>query len=76
MAYLSYIWRENLWLHQLPLELGFLTWGLWTPKIICKILYLGIYVPYSVERIHHFHLILKTFQDPQVFEITDKIFSL
>lgn len=43
-AYLSYILGEKIWLHQLTLELGFLTWDLWTPKIICKILCLRIYV--------------------------------
>ena len=36
MACLSYTWTENLWLNLLPLELVFLTWGLWTPKIIMQ----------------------------------------
>lgn len=58
-AYLGYISRENIWLHQLTLVLGFLTWGLWSPKMICRILCLGTYVPYSVGKIHTFHLILK-----------------
>lgn len=56
---LGYISRENIWLHQLTLVLGFLTWGLWAPKMICSILCLGTYVSYSGEKIHIFHRILK-----------------